>query len=267
MKTASDADGQQTWEAVQVIPCLDVLDGEVVKGVRFQDLQKTGSPAVLAQKYCEQGADEITVLDIGAAGANRGPDPEVIRAVLGACSLPLIVGGGIDSIERAQEVFDLGASAVSVGSASVNDPDLVDALLSHFPPESVVISLDVGRKWGSEPGWTIRTQGGQNDTGIDALEWARGLEERGVQRILLNSIEADGGQNGFDLELLERMRSTVALRIIASGGAGSAEHFLRAAESGADAVLAASVFHFGVVEVSDVKTLLAEPRAHEEVRE
>ncbi len=248
---------------VQIIPCLDVRDGRVVKGVQFAGLRDAGDPAGLAARYSQQGADELTVLDVAASREGRGPDLDLIARLVDVIDVPLTVGGGIDSVETARQVLDLGASRVSVSTAALQDPNLVAKLADAFGSDAVVVSLDLKRRddqSGEEggPGWTVTTHGGKKDSGVDGLEWAGRMVDAGAGRLLVNSMDSDGAQSGFDLRLLQAIRGAAGVPVIASGGAGDVDHFVQAAEAGADAVLAASVFHYATVTVPQVREALTQ---------
>ncbi|MFB2582021.1 imidazole glycerol phosphate synthase subunit HisF [Herbiconiux sp. P15] len=242
--------------AVRVIPCLDVAAGRVVKGVNFQNLQDAGDPVELARLYSEQGADEITFLDVTATVDARDTMYEVVRQTAEQVFIPLTVGGGVRSAEDVARLLAHGADKVGVNSAAIARPELVGDIADRFGAQVLVLSLDVKRT--SEPGRTssgfvVTTHGGRRETELDALEWAREAVERGAGELLVNSIDADGTKDGFDLELVALMREASSVPVIASGGAGRVEHFAAAVRAGADAVLAASVFHRREMTVGDVK--------------
>lgn len=241
--------------AVRVIPCLDVADGRVVKGVNFLNLRDAGDPVELARKYYEQGADEITFLDVTATVDNRATTYDVVRATAGQVFIPLTVGGGVRSADDVARLLASGADKVGVNSAAIARPDLVGEIADRFGAQVLVLSLDVKRSGGR---LVVTTHGGRTETDIDALDWAREAIERGAGELLVNSIDADGTQRGFDLELVAAMREVSGVPVIASGGAGAVGDFAPAVAAGADAVLAASVFHNGELTVGDVKRALAE---------
>ncbi|MFM9878161.1 MAG: imidazole glycerol phosphate synthase subunit HisF [Rhodoglobus sp.] len=241
--------------AVRVIPCLDVADGRVVKGVNFLNLRDAGDPVELARKYYEQGADEITFLDVTATVDNRATTYDVVRATAGQVFIPLTVGGGVRSADDVARLLASGADKVGVNSAAIARPDLVGEIADRFGAQVLVLSLDVKRSGGR---FVVTTHGGRTETDIDALDWAREAIERGAGELLVNSIDADGTQRGFDLELVAAMREVSGVPVIASGGAGAVGDFAPAVAAGADAVLAASVFHNGELTVGDVKRALAE---------
>ncbi len=243
--------------AVRVIPCLDVDSGRVVKGVNFLDLEDQGDPVELATLYGTQGADEVTFLDVTATVEGRDTTFDVVRRTAETLFIPLTVGGGVRSVEDVAELLHSGADKVSVNSAAINNPDLIDQIARHFGDQVLVLSLDVKRAGNTPSGFVVTTHGGRKATDIDALEWAREVTQRGAGEILLNSIDADGTKNGFDLELIAAVRDVADVPLIASGGAGELEHFAPAVHAGADAVLAASVFHTKKFTIAQVKEELA----------
>ncbi|MFZ9101127.1 MAG: imidazole glycerol phosphate synthase subunit HisF [Pontimonas sp.] len=244
--------------SVRVIPCLDVDSGRVVKGVNFLDLVDQGDPVELATRYGEQGADEVTFLDVTATVEGRDTTFDVVRRTAETLFIPLTVGGGVRSVDDVGSLLHTGADKVSVNSAAIARPELIDEIAQHYGSQVLVLSLDVKRSSATKSGFVVTTHGGRTTTDIDAIAWAREVTERGAGEILLNSIDADGTKNGFDTELIATVRQVVAVPLIASGGAGALEHFPPAVEAGADAVLAASVFHTGAFTIADVKKELAE---------
>lgn len=254
--------------AIRVIPCLDVDQGRVVKGVNFENLRDAGDPVELAQRYNEEGADELTFLDVSASKQGRGTMLEVVRRTAEQVFIPLTVGGGVRSEEDVDQLLRAGADKVSVNTSAIARPELLEELSRRFGAQCIVLSVDARRvPEGGQPqpsGFEVTTHGGTRSAGIDAIEWARRGEELGVGEILLNSMDGDGTREGFDLELLRKVREAVNVPIIASGGAGAAEHFPPAVEAGADAVLAASIFHFQDVSIREVKEAMA--AAGQEVR-
>ncbi|HEV8582793.1 MAG TPA: imidazole glycerol phosphate synthase subunit HisF [Thermoanaerobaculia bacterium] len=240
--------------ARRVIPCLDVSNGRVVKGVRFRDLTDQGDPAEAALRYAEQGADEIVFLDIGAAPEARDTDVEWVRRTAERVFIPLTVGGGVRGENDARRLLLSGADKIGINSAAVERPELVGELARRFGSQCVVLSVDASR---SEGGWEVVTQGGRRPTGLDALAWIRDGVERGAGEILLTSIDRDGTKGGYDLELIAEAVNAVPVPVIASGGAGEPEHLAQALAAGAAAVLAASIFHQGTYTVGDVKRDLA----------
>ena len=241
--------------ALRVIPCLDVAAGRVVKGVNFLNLRDAGDPVELARKYYEQGADEITFLDVTATVDNRATTYDVVRATAEQVFIPLTVGGGVRSAEDVSKLLASGADKVVVNSAAIARPELIGEIADRFGAQVLVLSLDVKRSGGR---FVVTTHGGRTETDLDALDWAREAIERGAGELLVNSIDADGTKNGFDLELIEAMREISRVPVIASGGAGAVGDFAPAVRAGADAVLAASVFHNGELTVGDVKHALDE---------
>ena len=239
--------------AVRVIPCLDVAAGRVVKGVNFLNLRDAGDPVELARKYYEQGADEITFLDVTATVDNRDTTYDVVRATAEQVFIPLTVGGGVRSAEDVSRLLASGADKVGVNSAAIARPNLIGEIADRFGAQVLVLSLDVRR---SDGRFIVTTHGGRTDTDIDALEWAAEAIERGAGELLVNSIDADGTKDGFDLELVTAMREISSVPVIASGGAGAIDDFLPAIAAGADAVLAASVFHNGELTVGEIKSAL-----------
>jgi cyclase len=248
--------------AVRVIPCLDVDAGRVVKGVNFANLRDAGDPVELARLYDAEGADELTFLDVTASSSNRETTYDVVRKTAEQVFIPLTVGGGVRSVDDVDRLLRAGADKVSINTAAVARPELLREASRRFGAQCVVLSVDARRvPEGEQPtpsGFEVTTHGGRRGTGIDVVEWAARGEELGVGEILLNSVDADGTKEGFDPELLELVRAAVRVPLIASGGAGALEHFPPAVRAGADAVLAASVFHFGELKIGDVKAALRE---------
>ncbi|MGO0602850.1 imidazole glycerol phosphate synthase subunit HisF [Brevibacterium linens] len=244
--------------AVRVIPCLDVDGGRVVKGVKFADLRDAGDPVELARRYGESGADELTFLDVTASSGDRETVHDVVRACAEEVFIPLTVGGGIRSVADVDRLLRDGADKVSVNTSAVKSPELISEISRHFGNQVLVLSLDARRAQGAstESGFEVTTRGGRQGTGRCAIDWVREAADRGVGEILLNSIDADGTREGFDLELISAARAAVDVPLIASGGAGAVEHFAPAVEAGADALLAASVFHFGTLSIAEVKDAL-----------
>lgn len=244
--------------AVRVIPCLDVAAGRVVKGVNFLNLRDAGDPVELARKYYEQGADEITFLDVTATVDDRATMYDVVRATAEQVFIPLTVGGGVRTADDVARLQSNGADKIGVNSAALARPELLGEIADRFGAQALVLSLDVKRSERAVSGFLVTTHGGRTETDIDALEWAREAIERGAGELLVNSIDADGTKRGFDLELIAAMRELSSVPVIASGGAGAVGDFAPAIAAGADAVLAASVFHNGELTVGDVKHALAE---------
>lgn len=242
--------------AVRVIPCLDVDAGRVVKGVNFENLRDAGDPVELAHRYDSEGADELTFLDITASSGDRATTFDVVRRTAEEVFIPLTVGGGVRKVEDVDRLLREGADKVGVNTAAVSRPELIEEIANRFGSQVLVLSLDARRvtNGASTPsGFEVTTHGGRTGTGLDALEWVRRGQDLGAGEILLNSMDADGTRNGFDVEMLSAVRSATSLPLIASGGAGELTHFVAAVAAGADALLAASVFHFGEFTVADVK--------------
>ena len=250
--------------AVRVIPCLDVAAGRVVKGVNFQNLRDQGDPVELARKYFEQGADELTFLDVTATVDDRSTTYDVVQATAEQVFIPLTVGGGVRSAEDVARLLGSGADKIGVNSAAIARPELIAEIADRFGAQVLVLSLDVKRSAATPSGFVVTTHGGRTETELDALDWARRAIELGAGELLVNSIDADGTKEGFDLELIREMRAISSVPVIASGGAGAVADFAPAIEAGADAVLAASVFHSGELTIGDVKDALAQ--AGREVR-
>jgi cyclase len=251
--------------AVRVIPCLDVDNGRVVKGVNFTGLRDAGDPVELAHLYDREGADELTFLDISASKQARETTYELVRRTAEQVFIPLTVGGGIRSVEDVDRLLRAGADKVAVNTAAVLRPDTIAEIAERFGSQVLVLSVDARRSAATDSGYEVTTHGGGRGTGLDALDWARRATGLGVGEILLNSMDADGTRKGFDLEMIRATRAAVCVPLIASGGAGRVDHFAPAVDAGADAVLAASVFHFRDVRIKDVKTSLA--RAGHTVRQ
>jgi imidazole glycerol-phosphate synthase subunit HisF len=243
--------------AARVIPCLDVSDGRVVKGVNFLNLRDAGDPVELARRYYEQGADEITFLDVTATVDDRATMYDVVTATAEQVFIPLTVGGGVRSTDDVSRLLASGADKVGVNSAAIARPGLLDEIADLFGAQVLVLSLDVKRSVAMKSGFVVTTHGGRKETALDALDWAAEAIERGVGELLVNSIDADGTKLGFDLDLIAMVREQSAVPVIASGGAGAVDDFAPAIAAGADAVLAASVFHDGELTVGDVKHALA----------
>ena len=242
--------------AKRIIPCLDVAGGRVVKGVNFKDLVDAGDPVELAKKYNLEGADELTFLDISASIEERATTVEIVRQTAEQVFIPLTVGGGIRSAENVNELLRAGADKVSINTAAISRPNLINEISDRFGNQVLVLSVDA-RRAETKSGFEVTTHGGRNSSGLDALAWIEEGILRGVGEILLNSMDADGTKSGFDIEMLKAVREISSVPVIASGGAGKISDFAQAIEVGADAVLAASVFHFGEFTIADVKKDLA----------
>ena len=243
--------------AIRVIPCLDVADGRVVKGVNFLNLRDAGDPIELATRYYNDGADELTFLDVKATIENRSTIYDLVTATAEQLFIPLTVGGGIREVDDVAKLLAVGADKVSIGSAGIANPELLSKIADRFGNQVLVISLDLKRDKQTESGFTVTTHGGSGETGLDAAKWITRVQELGAGELLVNSIDADGTRAGFDTEMLELVRSISHVPVIASGGAGKAEDFPGAAKAGADAILAASIFHEGSVSIADAKQALA----------
>lgn len=244
--------------AVRVIPCLDVDAGRVVKGINFQELRDAGDPVELARIYDAEGADELTFLDISASHEGRATTMEIVSRTAEEVFIPLTVGGGVSSVDDVDRLLRAGADKVAVNTAAINRPELVAEIADRFGNQVLVLSVDARRvPTGTSSGFEVTTHGGRKSAGLDAIEWAVRAAELGAGEILLNAMDADGTQDGFDLELIRAVRREVSIPVIASGGAGATEHFPPAVDAGADAVLAATVFHFGTLRIADVKQSLA----------
>ncbi len=243
--------------AVRVIPCLDVDAGRVVKGINFQELRDAGDPVELARIYDAEGADELTFLDISASHEGRATTMEIVSRTAEEVFIPLTVGGGVSSVADVDRLLRAGADKVAVNTAAITRPELVAEIAERFGSQVLVLSVDARRAPGTPSGFEVTTHGGRRSSGLDAVEWAARAAGLGAGEILLNAMDADGTQDGFDLELIRAVRREVTVPVIASGGAGAVEHFPPAVEAGADAVLAATVFHFGTLRIADVKQSLA----------
>ena len=240
----------------RVIPCLDVDAGRVVKGTNFVDLRDAGDPVELAERYDAMGADELVFLDITATHEERETIVDLARRTADNVFIPFTIGGGIRSAAAAQGVLDAGADKVGINTGAIARPEVIREIAHRFGNQVLVLSLDVRRAADQPSGFEVTTHGGRKSAGLDAIEWAQRGCELGAGEILLNSMDADGTKQGFDLELIKAVRAVVDVPVIASGGAGAPEHFPPAVEAGADAVLAASVFHFGDFRIADVKKAL-----------
>jgi len=254
--------------AVRVIPCLDVDAGRVVKGINFKELRDAGDPVELARTYDAEGADELTFLDISASHEGRATTMEIVSRTAEEVFIPLTVGGGISSVDDVDRLLRAGADKIAVNTAAINRPELIAEIAGRFGNQVLVLSVDARRvstsstgagsstSGGTASGFEVTTHGGRKSSGLDAIEWAVRATELGAGEILLNAMDADGTQDGFDLELIRAVRRAVSIPVIASGGAGAVEHFAPAVDAGADAVLAATVFHFGTLRIGEVKDAL-----------
>lgn len=244
----------------RIIPCLDVTDGRVVKGTNFVNLRDAGDPVDCAVEYNRQGADELVFLDITASSDERNTMVDVVKQTAERCFMPVTVGGGIRTVEDMRKMLLAGADKVGVNTAAVNNPDVVSGGSKAFGAQCIVVAIDAKRRGDSpDDGWEVFTHGGRTPTGRDAIEWAREVYDRGAGEILLTSMDADGTKAGYDLELTAAISESISIPVIASGGAGNLDHMVEVLEKGkADAVLAASIFHFGEYTVGDVKQYLGE---------
>ncbi|MER8097988.1 imidazole glycerol phosphate synthase subunit HisF [Streptomyces goshikiensis] len=242
--------------SVRVIPCLDVDNGRVVKGVNFQNLRDAGDPVEMAKLYDAEGADELTFLDITASSGNRETTYDVVRRTAEQVFIPLTVGGGVRTADDVDKLLRAGADKVGVNTAAIARPDLIREIAERFGRQVLVLSVDARRT--ASGSFEVTTHGGRQSAGIDAVEWAHRAAELGAGEILLNSMDADGTKDGYDTEMIAAVRKHVTVPVIASGGAGRLEHFAPAIDAGADAVLAASVFHFGDLRIGQVKDTLRE---------
>jgi cyclase len=248
--------------AVRVIPCLDVDGGRVVKGINFRELRDAGDPVELAKVYDAEGADELTFLDISASHEGRATTMEIVSRTAEQVFIPLTVGGGVGSVEDVDRLLRAGADKIAVNTAALARPELVAEIADRFGNQVLVLSVDArrvpdGATQVGDSGFEVTTHGGRRSAGRDAIAWAAEAAELGAGEILLNAMDADGTEDGFDLELIRQVRAAVSIPVIASGGAGALEHFPPAVAAGADAVLAATVFHFGTLRIGEVKQTLS----------
>ena len=243
--------------ATRIIACLDVDNGRVVKGVNFTDLVDAGDPVEMATLYGSEGIDELTFLDISASATNRETTYEVVARTAEQVFIPLTVGGGVRTVDDVDRLLRAGADKVSVNTAAIARPDLISEISHRFGNQVLVLSVDA-RRARTPSGFEVTTHGGRTSTGLDALSWIEDATQRGIGEVLLNSMDADGTRAGYDIGMISRIREISLLPLIASGGAGSLEDFAAAIEAGADALLAASVFHFGIHRITDVKKYLSE---------
>ncbi len=244
--------------AKRIIPCLDVDNGRVVKGVRFVEIRDAGDPVEIARRYDEQGADEITFLDITASSDNRETMVHVVEAIAGQVFIPLTVGGGIRQVEDVRRMLNAGADKVAINTAAIHNPDLIKEVADHFGAQCIVIAIDAKCVDDQAGRWQLFTHGGRKETGIDAIEWAVKMAEYGAGEVLLTSMDRDGTRDGFDLALTQQVCDAVPIPVIASGGVGNLDHLVNGILQGhADAVLAASIFHFGEFTVGQAKQHMA----------
>lgn len=245
-------------QSVVIMPCLDMQEGRVVKGVRFVDIRDAGDPVEACRAYCQAGADEIALLDISATVEGRRTMLEVVRRVAEVATIPFTVGGGIRDVAGAAAVLEAGADRVSVSSAAFRRPEIVSEMVREFGPECVTVAIDAARNPALPSGYEVYVDGGRTASGADALEWARRVDGFGVRTILPTSKSTDGVRTGYDLPLIRGIAESTSAAVVASGGAGALEHFKQAVDAGASVLLAASVFHFNVIGIPDLKRYLRE---------
>ena len=243
---------------VKIMPCLDMQNGRVVKGVHFVDIADAGDPVECAKAYCAAGADELAMLDITATVENRGTLIDVVKRVSEVCTVPFTVGGGISDAVSAGAVLKAGANKVSVSSAAFRKPEIIKDIINEFGSDALTVAIDVDVNAAMPSGYEVYIDGGRTATGVDAVEWAKKVDSFGVKVILPTSKAGDGAKTGYDLPVIEAMHKACAAEIVASGGAGKMEHFLDAAKAGASVLLAASVFHFHMIDIPDLKKYLAD---------
>lgn len=245
-------------QVVKIMPCLDMQNGRVVKGVHFVDIKDAGDPVECAQAYCKAGASELALLDITATVEGRETMLDVVRKVAEVTTIPFTVGGGISDVTSASRVLEAGADTVSTSSAAFRKPEIIQQMVKEFGPGKVTVAIDVDRNDSLPSGYEVYIDGGRTATGADALEWARKVDEFGVSVILPTSKATDGAKTGFDLPLLRALKTSVSAQIVASGGAGTIEHFGDAVKAGATILLAASVFHFNIVNIPELRRYLSD---------
>jgi imidazole glycerol-phosphate synthase subunit HisF len=243
---------------VTIMPCLDMRNGRVVKGVHFVDIRDAGDPVECARVYCEKGADELAMLDITATVENRATMLDVVKKVAGVTTVPFTVGGGIGDVASAEAVLTAGADKVSVSSAGFRKPELIGELVATFGTGKITVAIDVDRNSALPSGYEVYIDGGRTATGTDAVEWARRVDGYGVPVILPTSKAGDGARTGYDLPIIRAIKAATSATVVASGGAGTLEHFYDAVEAGATVLLAASIFHFGIIEIGALKSYLCE---------
>lgn len=239
----------------RIIPCMDMRDGRVVKGVHFENIVDAGDPVEAAYRYGKLGADELMLLDINATHENRGTMYDIVERVAEQVFIPFTVGGGIRDMETIRQVLRRGADKVSINSPAIKNPAFISQAAARFGSQCIVVSVDVKRRKDG-PGWEVYSVGGRVNTGLDAIEWIRRVQDLGAGELLLTSMDADGSMNGFDTEIIAEVSKFLHIPMIASGGAGKMEHFYQAAVAGADALLAASLFHFGHMQIGELKQYL-----------
>jgi imidazole glycerol-phosphate synthase subunit HisF len=242
--------------SIRIMPCLDMQNGRVVKGVHFIDIRDAGDPVECAKAYCEAGADELAMLDITATVENRPTMIDVVKRVAKVATIPFTVGGGISNVQSAEAILNAGADKVSTSSAAFRNPELIKELVKVFGPEKITVAIDVDKNENMPSGYEVYIEGGRTATGTDAIEWAKRVDSYGVPVILPTSKAGDGAQTGYDLPVIRAIKNSVRAEVVASGGAGKLEHFKEAVDAGATILLAASVFHFGMIKIPDLKSYL-----------
>lgn len=241
---------------IRIMPCLDMQNGRVVKGVHFVDIRDAGDPVQCAMAYCEKGADELAMLDITATVEGRATMLSVVRRVAEVTTVPFTVGGGISDMKSAEAVLNAGANKISVSSAAFRKPELIPEMIREFGADKVTVAIDVDRNAKMPSGYEVYIDGGRTATGADAVEWAKRVDGYGVPVILPTSKAGDGSRNGYDLPVIKAIKNAVSAEVVASGGAGKLEHFYEAVQAGATILLAASIFHFGIIEINELKEYL-----------
>jgi cyclase len=247
-------------QPVSIMPCLDMRNGRVVKGVHFVDIRDAGDPVECAQAYCKAGADELALLDITATVEGRGTMLDVVRRVAEAATVPFTVGGGISDVASAAAVLEAGADKISTSSAAFRRPEVIAEMVEEFGPEKVTVAIDVDQNAAMPSGYEVYVDGGRTATGADAVEWAKKVDSFGVRVILPTSKAGDGARTGYDLPVIRAFKEQTSAQIVASGGAGTLEHFYEAVEAGATILLAASVFHFHIIDIPELKDYLRRRR-------
>ena len=243
-------------ESLVIMPCMDMIAGRVVKGVNFVNIKDAGDPVECCKAYCAAGADEIAMLDINATVEGRATTLEIVRKVAEVATIPFTMGGGISSVKAAEEVLKAGANKISTSSAVFRTPDMIGELVREFGSEKVTVAIDVAQNPAMPSNYEVFIDGGRTATGVDAIEWTKKVNDYGVKTILPTSKSTDGAKTGYDLPLIRAIRAITDANIVASGGAGTMEHFAEAAEAGANILLAASVFHFGIISIPELKAFL-----------
>lgn len=243
-------------ESLVIMPCMDMIAGRVVKGVNFVNIKDAGDPVECCKAYCAAGADEIAMLDINATVEGRATTLETVRKVAEVATIPFTMGGGISSVKAAEEVLKAGANKISTSSAVFRTPDMIGELVREFGAQKVTVAIDVAQNSAMPSGYEVFIDGGRTATGVDAIEWTKKVNDYGVRTILPTSKSTDGAKTGYDLPLIRAIRAITDANIVASGGAGTMEHFAEAAEAGANILLAASVFHFGIISIPELKAFL-----------